>query len=175
MKCPLLALLAVVSTCWSASAQSLMLNTGDSYVFDFNGFSFLGTYRFSPAPTTVALPTLSGSGTMRLEVFENSVGEAPVFSATSDSLSSPINLGTGGWQDLQGVIRITELSGSTTLNGSFFAQVTIPSVNSPPYYEVDFQSVPVPEPEWFGFGMLAAAASLWRMNSKRRRSMMSKY
>jgi len=168
MKCPLLALLAVLSMCWSAAAQSLMLNAGDSYVFDFNGFSFLGSYRFSPAATTVSLPSLSGSGTMRVEAFENNVSETPIFTGTSDSLSSPINLGTTAWQDLQGVVRITELSGSTTLNGSFNAQVTIPSVNSPPYYEVNFQTVPVPEPGWFAFGPLVLGACLWRMNSRRR-------
>ena len=163
MKCPLLALLVVLSMCLSASAQSLLLNAGDSYVFNFNGFSFLGTYRFSPASTTIALPTLSGSGTMRVEAFENSVAETPFFSATSDTLTGPISLGNTAWQDLQGVVRVTELSGSTTLNGSFFAQVTIPSANNPPYYEVDFQMVPVPEPGWFGFGVLVAGAWLWRM------------
>lgn len=166
MKCPLLALLALVSICLSASAQSLILNAGDSYVFDFNGFAFLGTYRFSPAPTTILLPSLSGSGTMRVEAFENNVSETPIFSGTSDSLSSPINLGNAAWQDLQGVVRITELSGSTTLNGSFNAQVTVPSVNSPPYYEVNFQTVPVPEPGWFAFGALIVGAWLWRMNSR---------
>src|SRR5436190_1060385 len=130
MKCALLVLLPVVSMCWSVCAQSLMLNAGDSYVFDFNGFSFLGTYRFSPAPATLSLPSLSGSGTMRVEAFENNLSEAPIFSATTGSFGNPLNLGDTAWQDLQGVVRITELSGSTTLNGSFFAQVTIPSVNS---------------------------------------------
>src|SRR5258706_59325 len=130
------AAIAVLSTyllgSFCALSQALLLNPGDSYVFNFGAMIFNGTYRISPAPTTLSLPNFAGTGILRLEAFENSLAEAPLFSTTSDTLANPVNLGDIAWHDLQGIIRVTELSGTLALDGFFTAQATIHSVNSRP-------------------------------------------
>src|SRR5881296_3208152 len=104
MKAVIVSLSMYVLCSYCALAQSLLLNPGDSYLFNFNGMIFNGTYRLSPAPTTLSLPTMAGTGTLRLDAYENSAAETPFFSATSDALGNPVILGDLAWHDLQGVI-----------------------------------------------------------------------
>jgi hypothetical protein len=134
-----------------ASSQSIFLNPGESYVFSFDASSL-------PEPTASQFGnTLFGSFGLvangggehssclwQVEMFENSVTEAPIFSYVQDrsgdcSLQPLIG---GAWQDLQGVVRVT--AGSSTLVSPMEVEITVPSPNGFLYYNAQIQAVPEP-------------------------------
>ncbi len=99
-------------------------------------------------------------------MFESSTAEAPIYSGTLDSvppniLSSQVD---NAWQDVQGAIRFTMLSGSAVVE-SITLETTLsgPSLSS---YEVRSDTfVPIPEPgtfALFGGGLVFGALMLRR-------------
>jgi hypothetical protein len=106
------------------SHGQVTLSPGESYTFEFNAFTYNG---FTPAgANTRIFYTASGGGgpgSIRVEVFENSVSEPPLLSSTF--FTSPIPV-SGAWQDRQGVVRFTSINTTFTLL-TLSAQIRFPN------------------------------------------------
>jgi hypothetical protein len=145
-------LITLITSAFVACGQ-LVLQQGQSWSYQFNFLPMTGT-------TNALLATLGGtfqftmnSGSfqpgsqLRYEMFENTSSDAPICSGTvslvppsSQACSSP-----GAWQDLQGAIRFTMLSGSVEIDRISLQAITIsPSLSSDNVNQLDF--TPVPEP-----------------------------
>ena len=147
-------LLALAPVCgWS---QGLIMNAGDSYTCEFNDLQLEIPGTTNSTITRVLVGRQSFSGSFEFEAFESSLAEQPLFSATvTPSDSSDFYFGPA-WQDLQGFVRVTMLSGSMNLRVILGAVTT-------PAGDIYSQSIyPVPEPvgsSWMA-GMMAGAAAL---------------
>lgn len=110
---------------FGALAQgTLMFNAGESYTFEFTSPPLVGPA--SPDAPFLQYGSMSGffstapaGSSMLWEMFENSTSESPIasqiVSPPTTTLPNPPPLyAFAGWADLQGVIRISMLSGSTT-------------------------------------------------------------
>ena len=167
----LLSLLIVASSISAQAQGSIHLTAGQSYTYSFSTVPYLGigtdanygfaTWYFangsSYAPGTQAL----------LEMFETSVTDAPVRSRLTSfffdsSLGGNGVGGSGLWQDVQGVMRLTVVSGAVDLSGM---KVEVLGGPFDPFGH-HVQLVSVPEPSsllLFGLGMLALYSfSKWR-------------
>jgi hypothetical protein len=165
MKSLLLALgLVVVSA--GAHGQGTF-GAGDVYTYQFihppsigslQPASPMGGYSANFDPNTV-----DATVAVRLEMFENSLAEAPVGSIDCTNLATPSVEANNAWQDRQGVLRITMLTGSATLN-SIDLWVRVPEFSNPFRSTIYGETViPVPEP---GLPSLVALGGLglfaWR-------------
>jgi hypothetical protein len=137
-------------------AQGVLLNAGDSYVFEFSSLSYA-------RPTLPNEALITGSGQVDvsftpysvgdgdgflLEAFADNLSDTPksrVFTYPENQLPDGVYVGfiwwPGGelfWPDLQGVARITMLSGSAEITAFGVRQIVEDSV-----YQ---QIYPVPEP-----------------------------
>jgi hypothetical protein len=150
MKTPIRSLLAcfmLLGFCASLPGQAVVLNSGDSFVFQFTTLPLIQiTTTYQPA--FVDIPYIGGTNdSFRVEFFENSVAQSPFYSNINQGQPgvSPnndsqyiFNDPMHPWTDLQGVIRFTGLTGSVLLN-----QLTIQVYDSPNLYR---ETLPVQEP-----------------------------
>ena len=114
---------------WPASAQFL-LHSGETFTYQFNSLPLYeaateldsppgGYWELQTAPISPTTPLQ-----FRLEMFEDSVAEAPIGAMLYESSPSQpawdaftcISSGPFNWQDLQGVVRVTVLEGTLQLN-----------------------------------------------------------
>ena len=127
----------------------LHLNAGDTYIYQFSSLPLVQQFpaegHFFTASSFVTLntETLLPGDQLRLEMFENSPADAPFCSTTLfGSGSCFANL---GWQDLQGAVRLTMLSGSVQVETIGLEVVTlIPFTPLAGHYYSTI--TPVPEP-----------------------------
>lgn len=156
---------ASLNTCIGLYAQAV-LTTPSSFEYAFNGLPFVTVVGGFPPQTPDGQLRLSLSGfdagdVMRVEMFENSLGGTPVYSgdwniAPGHAISVP-----GAWQDLQGGIRLTMLSGSVVLD-SFDIAALVPFIGpggTQRYAVYASTVVPVPEPAILG--LVAASIPAW--------------
>ena len=166
--------LVFIATLWAAGLPAysqLVLNAGDSWTYQFTALPriitgsgptpLLGGYYFSLSGYEV------GADLLRIEMFENSLAEAPIYSAllnvdpAIDSCSK-----TGAWADFQGVARLTMLSGSATLDDvTFYHQQP---TGSDSWTRNELRVVPVPEPTTWS--LLAIGMGLVIRQTHRRRN-----
>jgi hypothetical protein len=176
MKTSVISAVILGTVCLSAHAQ-LVLNPGDVFTYHFDTLPFMtgsnstdqimrsmATLTFLVQPSSYQL-----GENVRFEMFE---GDQTTYPFLSDSLSDPahaskahqglpIYIGLPNfWQDLDGTIRFTGLSGSLTID-SIAVSVGIPrgTPADPAPYDVYGTVLPVPEPSvWasalFGMGVL---------------------
>jgi hypothetical protein len=152
----------------------LTLNQGDIFTHQFSSLPYFGFRDLNPslgeAPTarftfSILPETFQNGEVVRFEMFENSVFDTPLCSGELSAV--PPEFGTctavGAWQDLQGSIRLTMLSGSVTVDDiGLLAETVRPGVPvRPDFLPVDgwvIYFVPVPEPgAWalLSLGLLA--------------------
>lgn len=136
----------------SVHAQ-LMLNPGQTWTYSFGSLPFIGnTNAFTTSPQGIFSFTVNG-GTLQTgdllsyEMFESSPSLTPICSGTMNG-SSPATLSCsspGAWQDREGSVRLTMVSGSVTVDTvALTAIVSGPSLSSYEVYSSTF--TPVPEP-----------------------------
>ena len=95
--------------------------------------------------------SLSAGESMRLEMFENNLSEPPLTSvmAAAPSTWAVVGSGPGAWQDFQGIVRATMLSGEVDVS---YAQFTVI-----PGFRVCNTIVAVPEPHFSVVATLSLA------------------
>ena len=138
--------------CLSASGQ-LTLNSGDSYIYQFDSLHFDGHVTFGVAAPfgafylPVSPSALGPTDSLRFEMFENSPSEGAIFSRTLTSSSQlEDNSATivNAWGDVQGAVRLTMLSGTVTINVFTLEAVTGSVADG---FDVFGERIyPVPEP-----------------------------
>jgi hypothetical protein len=152
----------------SVHAQ-LVLNPGQTWTYSFSSLPFVGnTNAFTTSPQgifsfSVNGSTLQSGDLLSYEMFEGSPSLTPICAGTMTG-SSPTTLACTSpvaWQDREGSVRFTMLSGSVTVDTvSLTAIVSGPSLSSFEVYSSTF--TPVPEPTGlFVFGSLACVSWLW--------------
>jgi hypothetical protein len=155
-------IITLLAGCLAGRSQST-LSAGDSYVYEFSTLSPafelpfgapMGTFGFTTTPGTLQTGDL-----LQWEMFEDSPSGDPLFTGYYSSNSGQDTYGvSGAWQDLQGSVRFTMLSGSVGLD-SFTILVTVPrGLDAPMVYQATV--TPVPEPNSIalflsGAGLLA--------------------
>jgi hypothetical protein len=152
---PAAVLFALLLASVSAKSQ-LVLNQGDVWTHTFNSLPLTGTTNSFLTSAQgvfefhVQAGTLQSGDTLRYDMFENGASETPICSQTI-AFGSPLTAtcsSPNAWADLQGVIRLTMLSGSLTVdNVHLEAIVSGPSLSSFNVYSTSFN--PVPEPSFF--------------------------
>jgi hypothetical protein len=149
----LLFLAAIFASFASSTRGQLQLNPGDSFSFSFNNLPKTGVvsvFGSTPGGTlqvTVNSGSFQSGDQLRLEMFESALTDPPICSTIMNSAPpyNPSCTTDFAWQDQQGAIRLTMLSGSTIVdNISIKAIVSGPSLSSYDVYSLNF--TPVPEP-----------------------------
>jgi hypothetical protein len=148
--------LGLFANAWSIQAASLLLPAGESYTHQFNTLPFSSTGGGPPigfASFGWMGAVLPGVNEVRVEMFETSVAQAPLSSITVfQSVSGLQSIGTnlsalGAWQDLQGVVRISVLSGSFSISDLDFASGVPFGDHLNIYHQhLSFEVVPEPSP-----------------------------
>lgn len=171
MKTKLIALLAFIAVAHPAHSQFL-LNAGESYSYEFLS---LGTPTpIGSGPTGVTFtPIFSGFSlgeNILMEAFEDNTSQTPWGSATYNP-QSPGGTGLSSgihWSDFQGVVRITVVSGSMTLESmNFLREGPIPNGGGYGRYSLQVIPTAVPEPgTWSLLGLAGLAALGWRARRK---------
>lgn len=168
MQKQIIAILASLFTHLCCFAQSqFQLNVGDVVTYRFATLPFVGNFSDSPqnrgtsaGQVTVFLQTLSAGQSFRYEMFENDETTAPFYSATISS-PSPTTQGyfvPNVWQDLNGTIRLTGLSGSLLFN-QITVGVRLPIEQSPGgRYDLYSTIITIPEPKTLSLGMIGCGA-----------------
>jgi hypothetical protein len=154
------------------SHSQITLNAGDTFTYQFSTLPFYNPDPFAAVGSlwSVDIPPFSANSplTIRLETFENDLNENPIASRVFDSTELPgfsvlaIDA-IGAWQDLQGAVRITMLSGSWQFNALYISAALPTAGGDPDLYLLQF--TPVPEPATIslllvsslGFGVM-----IWR-------------
>lgn len=150
--------MGLLGACLSAFCQGLFLGPGQSYTQQLSlqdigpapaGLLSSLTVNFSPG-------SFSGGATVRLEAFANSLTDTPIAQTFTVSQSPDPGAFTGlslllptdppFFGDLQGIARVTMVSGDAQLSGFSVDQV----ISGERYSE----SILVPEPSGFGFAFL---------------------
>ena len=132
----------------NAEAQGVHLNTGNSLSIAFSG---MGVCHLCPeclvqegdGYLVFGTDMLGAGESLRFEMFENDVSEAPVLSRiySPETPLGIVSLGRPGtWQDFQGVVRATMLSGEVDANYAEF--IVFPGTGFSCH-----TVVPVPEPK----------------------------
>ena len=131
---------------------TLTLNAGESYTFEFTSLPLVGPA--SPDAPFLRYGSMSGffstgptGSSMLWEMFENSTSESPIASQvvsppTATLPNPPPMYAFAGWADLQGVIRVSMLSGSTTMNT---LRATVVRREEESLFEYS-TLIPIPEP-----------------------------
>jgi hypothetical protein len=153
----------------------LLLNPGDSWAYQFSDLPKTGTVSiFNSTPSGVLDFTIDGAtfqsgDVLRFEMFENSASEAPICTGTLSSAPPfegmcETNM---AWQDRQGAIRLTMLSGSVTVD-NITVKAIIPgaSLTVNDVYSSTF--VPLPEPATLSLFAAALCAGLFGRHRMRR-------
>jgi hypothetical protein len=158
----------------SASGQ-LTLNAGDVYSYEFSSLPGPTPYAGGAVVSglvylTLSPATLQAGNVLRYEMFEDGFSQAPIFSRTltgpTDDSGPYVGVANGAWQDRQGAIRITALSGSATID-----TIQLVSFEAGGRFGLQYYSsvlTPVPEPgTWclLGVAGLAGFAARCRKNS----------
>jgi hypothetical protein len=153
MKSTLLTFAMVLSACLPGSAQ-LILNAGQTWSYQFNSLPLTGhTNAFVTSPRGVFELTVDGSSVqagdlLRFEMFESGTNQAPACSGTNES-GAPFTLSCialGAWQDQQGTVRLSMMSGSITINSiNLEAIVSGPSLSSYDVYSTNLVLLPPPQ------------------------------
>jgi len=169
---------ALLSVSFPGYAQ-LVLNPGDAWLYDFSNLPKTGsTPVFGTNPGGSFQFSINGStfqngDMLRYEMFENSSTEPPICSGTMSS-APPFDRTCSSdfsWQDRQGAIRLTMLSGSVEVDSITITAITSgPSLSSYDVNSVSFTPVPEPgAPALLATGCLTAFGihRTWR---RRRRS-----
>ena len=145
----------------SACSAQMTLRPGDSYTFAFTAASlaYQGAVDMGQPPlgnfSAILNPsTLEPGTTVRLEMFESSVLDAPIATTTSTGNSLVSCQADRVWEDLQGAIRVTLLAGSATLD-QVTIRVLLERSGTPNRDFWQLTLTPVPEP---GVGALAGLA-----------------
>lgn len=170
MKSRFLALLAVAAIAPCAHSQ-LLLNTGDSYTYEFASlpgpFDFQGPMGVAGLMyITLSAESLQAGNVLRLEMFEDSLALPPIVTSTitgADPNSGGIFVSgdANAWRDRQGAIRISVLSGAATVNQVQLFSSELGGRFGVQYYSQTF--APVPEPgTWSLLGLAGLAALGWR-------------
>jgi hypothetical protein len=166
MKRVLLLIVLLAATPIRSFSQGVLLQAGDVYSCEFNNLQF--QFHIPPGPaynplTRLLIGKQDFSGSFLVEAFEDNLTQPPLFSTNVSSLvatSTDFYFGPA-WQDLQGAVRVTMLSGSMDLS-VLLATVT---TSGPDVYS---QSI-VPAPEPSPVGLLAAAAlPMWYLHRRTR-------
>jgi len=168
----ILSALGLLAVCVTTHGQ-LTLNSGDVFTYEFTSLmpvsgdpgplSPLGNYSAILNPTTV-----QPGDTIRLEMFEDSLTEAPIDSRTWMNQSLVICQAANAWGDLQGAIRLTMLSGSVTVDVITLRALT-PSGGTPLLNKWESTFQPVPEPSTCALlGTSFVAGLFWRIRTKNR-------
>jgi hypothetical protein len=159
MKRPVLIITFMLAHALCAFSQGVFLQAGDLYTREFDDFQF--QFHIPPdAPfdprTMVLIGKLNFSGSFLLEAFEDNTAQPPIFTTNFVSqagISSVYYFGPA-WQDLQGVVRLTMLSGSMDLK-QIMGTVILPSA------DVYSQTIiPVPEPSPLAL-LFLAVVPIW--------------
>jgi len=143
---------AMLACCLCSHGQ-LLLNPGDTWAYKFDSLPKTGSISmFVTNPVgsvafTVDASSFQKGDELRYEMFENSLSEQPICSGliTSVPPSTATCQAAASWQDLQGVIRLTMISGSMSVTGITLLVIRPgPSLSSYDVYSSTF--VPVPDP-----------------------------
>lgn len=159
-----------------SNALATIITDGQSYEFEFNTLNFIEsvTYKNQGGATISFLDDLLDQGEVaRLEFFENSILTTPFF---QHDFNSPTNhFGASvvvpvPWQDLQGIIKLTMLSGSVDIN-----EIDVQVIRDGNRYLETFSTVPIPEPETglliiFGLISIYMARRFFNKNNEPHRS-----
>lgn len=172
MKRLIVLVLVVVGGGISSVQAQLLLSPGESYAYQFSSadLTFFGSGNAGPARGSATfysdLSKSTPGATFTVDLFENNVGESPIGTRTGSG-SSVIAPAVGGWQDLQGVARVTVNSGNV-----FFDTVLV-NVYTPtgddPFEQFSSGNVPVPEPATMTLGAFGLAGLLACALKRRRR------
>jgi hypothetical protein len=124
------------------AASQVFLHAGDSFTYEFTHFDFQG--HGSAAPSARVVLGFQGIATteeFKFEAFEDTPLQPPIYTTifTSGSGGYVIDFGPA-WGDLEGIFRLTVLSGSATLND--FAGAV--STSSGDFYAVKIYAAPEP-------------------------------
>src|ERR1043165_9426907 len=155
-----------------AAFSQLVLHTGDTWTYNFNNLPRTGSVPvFTSTPGGTFQFTINGSSfqsgdQLRYEMFETSTSDPAICSALFSS--EPPNDATCttdlAWQDQQGAVRLSMLSGSLIIDSvTIKAIVSGPSLSSYDVYSTTF--TPVPEPTTIAF--LALVTGLVILHRKR--------
>jgi len=161
--------LALLASCLAAQSQ-LQLTSGEVWTYEFTTLPFVRTDPGFPSFAYCQYFTLGftplGAGNMfRYELFENSVAETPFASGTASVSPAFFQACIPAWQDRQGVVRVTMLSGSATLDRATFTLWEDRDLTSHDVFELSV--VPVAEPGVLSLlsgGLLAGV--VWRALNK---------
>ena len=144
--------LALQLFCLSAHSQ-LHLNTGETWTYQFNSLphtGFISVFVTNPVggvSFTIDSSTFQTGDKLRYEMFENNTSEMPICSGLMAS-APPFTVSCqapSSWDDLQGVIRLTMVSGSLTVTGITVEVIRSgPNLSSYDIYSSTFVSVPQP-------------------------------
>src|SRR6266850_227240 len=125
----ILLIFATLVACLPVSSQ-ITLNAGDSFTYQFTSLPdvIVPADGFGTRPVGVFIVNLSGfnvgTDMLRVEMFENSLSEAPAVTFVAEQSLDGTSF--DGWADFQGVVRLTMLSGSVTVDSmTFFHQVPL--------------------------------------------------
>ena len=142
----------------SNSANAALIAAGQVYDYTFTSLAFIELFTVQNqggAGIFLSDDLLDPGDIVRLELFENSVSDTAFF--TNDFTDPTYNFGVGvfnpvPWQDLQGSLRLSVLSGSINLNSIFIQVFNDGSKYSETTY---ISSVPIPSATWlFGSGLI---------------------
>lgn len=173
----LLLIAAILTTGAFTGASQVLLHGGDTYTYQFNTLPFeshvtngvAAPFGFFSLP--IFPSDLGPTGMLRMEMFENTTSETPIFSRTltsSSSLGDTHATAVGAWGDVQGAIRLTMLSGSLTINIFSLEAVTAASPSGFDVYGDRVIPV-VPEPGPFALvGLSSLTVAFCRRNHKER-------
>jgi len=111
----------LLATCSFAHSQ-LTLGPGETYTYEFETLSPTERYEIGFPPVAAMSVTIYGfqSGdALRIEMFEDDPMGAPFCERTVTNTTNPLHFSCSElyhWQDLQGSIRLTMVSGSATID-----------------------------------------------------------
>jgi hypothetical protein len=160
----------VVALVGSSLQAQLLLTPGESFTYEFSTLNDFGDGYPGPARGFATFYTdadqSTPGATYRVDLFESNAGDNPIASNTgTGNVTATAN---NGWQDLQGVARVTVTSGAV-----FFESLVI-NVYKPSFVP-DYQlwssgTVPVPEPGTITLGVLGLIGLIgWSVRTRQRR------
>jgi hypothetical protein len=157
MKMVIVSFLIAFSVCLDSFGQGLVLDAGKTWSYEFTSLPFVGPYSLTPiTPLGDCYFTFSDSDAnndnISIQMFENSTNQVPLFTSPP---GITYGVASGAWQDLQGWVQFTVISGSVTLNSvqfDVFTPLSGPSLN---HYS---ETIAVPEPNSLIFCLVGSFA-----------------
>ncbi|HAB17084.1 MAG TPA: PEP-CTERM sorting domain-containing protein [Verrucomicrobiota bacterium] len=179
MKLLALALAAAPFASSISLSQGVFLQAGESYVYRFDGFENRVHYSMSGQPYAhFDLPIYPGSalapnGALQIEFFNDDISESPFFTRTLTTLSLPSDTQiviNDAWNDVQGAIRFSMLSGSFELERMVLAIGVTAPAGGFDLYGGRIQITSVPEPGTVALAGVAVAFGILAGWGSRRRT-----